>query len=99
MKTIESITLTIKQEIIKSLVDSYCVYKGFKKQICKFKEFWHGQINFQESFDLSEIPTTGTVDVIVSFDALVLFDMDGNIKEQSYVNGQFGPVRISYSNM
>jgi hypothetical protein len=99
MKTIESINLAIKQEIIRNLVDSYCVYKGFNKRIFKFKEFWHGQINYPESFRLSEIPTTGPVDVTVSFDALVQLDMDGNIKEQSYINGHFGPITISYSEM
>jgi hypothetical protein len=98
MKNIESITLAIKQEIINHLVNSYCVYKGFNKRICKFKEFWHGQIIFPESFNLSTIPTIGTDEVTVGFDALVQFDMDGNVKEQSYISGQFGPVLISYSN-
>jgi hypothetical protein len=99
MKNIESLTLAIKQEIIKNRVDSYCVYKGFNKRICQFREFWHGQITFPGSFNLSDIPTTGPTEVTVGFDALVLIDMDGNVKEQSYINGHFGPVTINYSNM
>ena len=98
MKNLESIILAIKQEIMKNLVNTLCPYKGFKKRICKFKEFWHGQINLPESFDLSEIPTSKSSEITVSFDALVFFDMDGNVKEQSYINGQYGPIVIGYSN-
>lgn len=95
MKNINEIVLAIKMEIRSKVKGCECNYKGQKKRIADFRSF-SNEFEFIEKFDLAEIPISGPVVVNTRFIALVNIDIDGNIKDQSYVKFQYGPLLIDY---
>lgn len=98
MKNLDSIVLEIKQIIRARIINCPCRYNGIQKKVAGFKTYSQNGFNFVEKFDLAEVPVTGSINVSVRFNALLLIDIDGNVKTQSYVNGTFGPIEISFSN-
>jgi hypothetical protein len=97
MKNLSSITLEIKAAILTRIKGNECRHKGLNKRIIELISFHPIGFKYVNKFDLAEIPTLGSVTTSVNFTALVLIDIDGNVKQTHYVSGDFGPVIISYS--
>lgn len=96
MKNLDSIILEIKQQIRTRIINCPCRYRGTTKQVVELKSFSQ-ELRFLEKFDLAEVPVSGPIIVNVSYNVLALVDINGNLKSQAYLDGNFGPLTLSFS--
>lgn len=98
MKNLDEIILDIKMQIRSRIPNCNCTYRGLKRKVDSFVSFGPNGFNFIEDFNLAEVPTSGPVTVNIRFTVLARVDIDGNVKAQSYLGGNYGPLTIRYSN-
>jgi hypothetical protein len=98
MKNMAEIILEIKMQIRSRIPNCNCTYKGLKRKVDSFVSFGPNGFTFIEAFDLAEVPISGSVTVNIRFTVLARVDIDGNVKAQSYLGGNYGPLTIRYTN-
>lgn len=96
MKNLEEIILDAKMQIRSRIVNCNCSYRGINKKVDSFVSFAPIGFNFVENFNLAEVPVSGPITVNIRFNALTRVDIDGNVKAQSYIGGNYGPLIISF---
>ena len=97
MKNLEEIILDIKMQIRSRIVNCNCTYRGLRKKVDSYVSFAPNGFSFVENFNLEEVPVTGPVTVNIRFNVLARIDIDGNLKSQSYIGGNYGPLTISFN--
>lgn len=98
MKNLNEIVLDIKMQIRSRIPNCNCTHKGLKRKVNSLVSFGPNGFNFIEAFDLAEVPTSGFVTVNIKFTVLARIDIDGNVKAQSYLGGNYGPLTIRFTN-
>lgn len=96
MKNLEEIILEAKMQIRSRIVNCNCSYRGLNKKVDSFVSFTPNGFSFVENFNLAEVPVSGPIIVNIRFNALTRIDIDGNVKAQSYLGGNYGPLIISF---
>lgn len=98
MKNLDEIILDIKMQIRSRIPNCNCTLNGLKRKVDTFVSFGPNGFTFIEAFDLAEVPISGSVTVNIRFTVLARVDIDGNVKAQSYLGGNYGPLLIGFVN-
>jgi hypothetical protein len=85
----------IKQEILSRLINNYVPFNGQQKRVTRFVQWWNKGIEFNDDFDLSQVPINGPIQTSVKLSLWCFIEAFGAEKKVNIV-AYFCPIIISF---
>jgi len=97
MKDRNSINSEIVKQIRTNIIGCECQIRNQKKTISEFISF-DGELEFNNDFELSDVPLSGPTNFVVIFKTIVMLKMNENQHNSHRISGEYGPINLSYDN-